>query len=288
MQNRISNSTRRRLAIQPEHEPAPIALVAIDLDGTLLRSDKSISERTVQTVAAVTGRGVSVVLASARPPRGVRAFCQRLGLHGVHVSYNGALIYHNAGQRHLYHQPVDGALAKRIVGLARQIEPSVVVNIEILDRWYTDRVDPALHVETSKQAQPDYLGPIEACIDQPVTKMMFLAPPGLLLPVRSAIEQAYGHQIAVVISDRHVVQVVHARVNKAHALQWIVADLGISARQVMAIGDAPNDVEMIRWAGLGVVVENGWHEARLEADVVVASNDDDGVADALRRYVLGQ
>ena len=260
--------------------------MAIDLDGTLLQSDKRIGQRTIDAVSAVLARGIHVVLATARPPRGVRPFYELLGLQGLQVNYNGALIHHMRQEQHVYHMPLDVTLARDLIVLARQIDPGVVVNIEILDRWYTDRVDDTLHIETSRMFDPDGMGPILDWLDRPVTKIMFLAHEPKLAGVQEAITQQFSGQVALAISDSHVIQVVHPSVNKGLAVKSVATGYGIATDRVMAIGDAPNDVEMIRWAGLGVAVKNGWPEARQAADVVVASNDDQGVADALWRYIL--
>lgn len=265
----------------------PFGLVAIDLDGTLLRSDKQVSPRVMEAVAAARRRGVHVVLASARPPRGLLAFCQLLELMGTHIHYNGALIVDVTRQEHVYHRPLEPALAQEVVAFARWVQPDVVVNVEVLDRWFTDRVDDSLQVETSRLAPPDHVGPLDTCLTQPVTKLMFLAPPPAATAVRHAVQSHFAHRIAMATSDHHVVQVLDREVSKAQAVQWMASRHGIEAHRVMAIGDAPNDVEMIRWAGLGVAVENAWHDATEAADVTVASNDDDGVAQALEQYVLG-
>ena len=84
-----------------------------------------------------------------------------------------------------------------------------------------------------------------------------------------------------------MLQLMSPRTSKALALAHVAKLLGIEAAEVMAIGDAPNDVDMLKWAGLAVAPENGWETVRKMADVVVASNDADGVAEALKRFVLG-
>ena len=94
--------------------------------------------------------------------------------------------------------------------------------------------------------------------------------------------------MTIAVSDPHLIQVVDRRVDKANAVEMIASRLGVSRQRVMAIGDAPNDVGMIRWAGLGVAVANAWEEALRVANEVVESNDADGVALALKRYVLSQ
>ena len=260
--------------------------MAIDLDGTLLRCDKQISPRSAQAIAAVLSRGVHVVLASARPPRGVRSFYESLGLASLQVNYNGALIHDAYRQQHVYHQPMTSDLARQVVQVARQVEPNVVIHVEVLDKWYTDRVDPALNVETSRHSSPDHEGPIDTCLMEPVTKLMFLSAPSNLPPVRQAIESNFNRDVAVMVSDEHVIQVVHRNVDKAEAIRYIATNLGLEAKRVMAIGDAPNDVGMIRWAGLGLAVGNAWPEVRQAADEIINSNNDDGVAEALDRYIL--
>jgi hypothetical protein len=80
---------------------------------------------------------------------------------------------------------------------------------------------------------------------------------------------------------------MHKSVDKADALGFVAKHYGVAAERVMAIGDAPNDATMLKWAGLGVAMGNAWPTTRQSADVVVASNDEEGVAQALTRYVLG-
>ncbi len=261
-------------------------MVAIDIDGTLLRSDKSISPRTARAIQSSIEQGVEVVLASARPPRAVRQIYDALRLSSLQINYNGAVIHDAIRDQHIYHQSLAPELARRVFELARRVDPSVVVNIEALDRWYTDRVDPDLSMEVSKTFEPDWVGPLDNHLNDPVTKVMFLAPPGRIDAVRQAIAHAFTQQVTIAVSDPHLIQVVHHTVDKGHALGMIAGTRGFSAQQVMAIGDAPNDAGMLRWAGLGVAVENAWPEALEAANATVASNDQDGVAEALERYVL--
>ncbi|MCC6683062.1 MAG: HAD family phosphatase [Phycisphaeraceae bacterium] len=262
------------------------ALVAVDLDGTLLRSNKSLSRRAADAISQATEHGVQVVLASARPPRGVHAIYRRLGLKTFQVNYNGALIHDPHRGRHVFHQPLNADLARRIARLARRIDAECLVSLEILDKWYTDRVDHELTVETSKFSDPDFIGPLEAFFTVPVTKLMLLAPPPKIEKLRVQVKRRFGSQVAVLLSDAHVIQIVHRQVDKAVAVKWIADADDIPASRVLAIGDAPNDVGMLRWAGLGVAVANAWPAAMKAADVTVSSNDDDGVAEAIEKYVL--
>jgi Cof subfamily protein (haloacid dehalogenase superfamily) len=265
----------------------PIRMIGLDVDGTLLRSDKHLSPKVAAAVADALAAGIRVVLASARPPRSTRDLFDVLMLDTFQVNYNGALIHDQVNNRHVQHWPLEGALTQRIIKAARKTLPGVVVSVEILDKWYTDHVDETLPTETAKAFTPDFIGPIEAFTNVPVTKLMLLAPPDQIGPVRAVIDRRFAGRAVTLMSDPHLVQVVHPTVCKSAALAFIAEHYGIAADNVMAIGDAGNDVGMLQWAGLGVAVENAWPDAKAAARVIVPSNDDDGVAFAIRKYALG-
>lgn len=267
-------------------ERPAIEMVAIDVDGTLLTSDKRVSVRNIEAVRATVKSGVRVVLASARPPRSMRELYGHLGLDTLQVNYNGALIHDPIRKRHVHHQPLASAVARKVVRAARALHPQIVVSVEILDKWYTDHVDESLPTETSRVFTPDFVGPLDAFLHVPVTKVMLLGRPAWMPKVREAVLKKCEGQVGIAVSDAHLLQIVHPRVDKAIALARVAREYDIPAERVMAIGDAPNDVGMIAWAGLGVAVENGWQETRDAADAIVPANDEDGVAVALKRYVL--
>ena len=270
----------------PKPTAGPIKLIAIDLDGTLLRSDKVLSRANARAIAEATNRGVHVVLASARPPRSVRDIYHRLALDTLQVNYNGALIHDVPRGRHVFHQPLSVELAKKVVKLARKLDPAVVVSVEVLDKWYTDHVDETLPTETSKRFEPDFVGPLSAFLTVPVTKLMLLAPPEKLRPIHQMVRDKFADDIAILISDDYLIQLVHKQVDKASALKLVAERYGVAREQVMAIGDAPNDLGMVRWAGLGVAMANGWDNLKREANLIAPGNDEDGVAHVIREYVL--
>lgn len=273
---------------EPTPHPAyrPIKLVAIDLDGTLLRSDKCLSPANAQAIADVISRGVHVVLASARPPRGVRDIYHRLSLDTLQVNYNGALIHDMPRDEHIFHQPMPVELASEIIRFAREMDPEIIVNVEILDKWYTDRVDDALPTETGKLFPPDHIGPLDSFMNKPVTKLMLAAEPKRLAPVHQAVSDKFADQVMIAISDDYLIQLAHKQVDKASALAFVAKRYGVPRENVMAIGDAQNDLGMVRWAGLGVAMANGWDQLKQAADVVAPANDDDGVAHVLKQYIL--
>jgi len=264
----------------------PIRMVAIDVDGTLLDSRKRLGAGTVEAVQAVTEAGVKVVLASARPPRSLDAIHAQLGLKTPTINYNGALVWDPTSDKVLVHRPVEAGLARQVAELARTVDEGVVVSVEVLDQWHTDRVDPALATETAKTHAPDRIAPLDELFDQPVTKLMLLAPPERLAVIHGAVTEAFAEQVGLMVSDAHLLQVVEAGVDKAAAAAWVAKQYGLPAGAVMAIGDAPNDAAMLRWAGLGAAVGNGWDQAIDAADVIGPGHDEDGVAKLLCEWVL--
>jgi 5-amino-6-(5-phospho-D-ribitylamino)uracil phosphatase len=272
---------------QAKPKRAKVDLVALDLDGTLLRSDKRLSVKVVEAVKMVRRAGVRVVLATARPPRSVREIYNVLKLDTYQINYNGALIHDPMQRTHLFHQPLPSDTAWRVVKLARKIDPKVVISVEILDKWYTDHVDESLPTETSRSFMPDFVGPLEAFMHVPVTKLMLLAPPERLKAVRKQLTAKFSDRLALAISDPHLLQIVHPGVDKSIALAQLAGHYGVARENVMAIGDAPNDLGMIQWAGLGVAMGNAYSALRDAADLVVPTNDDDGVAHALHEHALG-
>lgn len=263
-----------------------IDMVVLDIDGTLLRTKRQMSVRVINAVINASNRGVKIVLATARPPRSVREIYSHLKLDTLQANYNGALIHDPVRRRHVFHRPIDGRLVRRIIRAARRVDAGVVVAVEVLDKWYTDRNDGTLNTQTSIDFDPDYIGPLDAILHVPVTKLMLLAPAQDMKPIRRRIEKQFGDRVGIMVSDGHITQIVHPTVDKGRAVAMIAEQYGIAAENTMAIGDAPNDLGMLAWSGLSVAVENAWPAVHAVAKVTVASAENDGVAEAIDRYVL--
>ena len=264
-----------------------IQLLAVDVDGTLLNSAKEISPATAEALRAARRQaGVHVVLASARPPRSVMPFYEQLGLEAPMINYNGALVYDPPGRRVVMHLPIPLKTAREIVRLARRLDRKVLVSAEILDRWYTDRLDEKYATETGLLFKPDRIAPVSQWLVEPVTKLLLLAPRAQLAKLQAAIAEAFPHQVSMVQTEEHLLQIMHATVSKAQALRCIAGELPVTREHVMAIGDNANDVGMLQWAAIGVAVGNATPEVKAIADVITEANDEDGVAKVVRRYIL--
>lgn len=268
------------------HPHSDIRLVAVDLDGTLLNDSKQVSEQTATALRCLSERSVKVVIASARPPRSVRHIHQLLQLDTWQINYNGALIWDEVTQQPIFHRPLPRGLARRIIDDARDLFDEVQVTCEILDKWYTDHFDPAHTTETGKLFKPDVIAPLDSFALGQVTKLMLLGDLPMISRLEAAIAQAYEDQITVVRTDDNLLQIMDRRVSKAVALQIVAKHYGVPIEQVMAIGDAPNDVGMLQIAGVAVAMDNAHKLVKKAAHWVAPSNNDHGVHAALVRYGL--
>jgi hypothetical protein len=264
-----------------------IHMVAIDLDGTLLNSDKEITQTTATILRAAREQaGVKIVLATARPPRSVMPFYDLLGLDTPMINYNGALVLDPTRRHVLMHRPIPAKICRGIIQLARQVYPEVLVSAEVMDHWFTDRFDPAYNTETGRLFAPDTVAPVESWADQSMTKLLFLGQPPRLPEIAEAVHREFPHQVTIVQTEDYMLQIMHATVSKAQALRVVAAEMHVRRNQVMAIGDNANDVGMLQWAGIAVAMANAAPQALAVADHVADHHDADGAAHAIRQIIL--
>jgi 5-amino-6-(5-phospho-D-ribitylamino)uracil phosphatase len=264
----------------------PIRLVAIDLDGTLLDDRKQVSPQTVAALAEVVERGVRVIIASARPPRSVRHIYAALKLQTWQINYNGALIWDEPAKRTVFHRPLPGMVVRQIVEQARRIYPGVQVSCELMDRWYTDRRDDEHTTETGRMFAPDVVAPLESFWDVSMTKVLLLGKPAGIDELEANLEMVFEKDMCLVRADPDLIQIMDKQVGKAPALKMVADHYGVSAKQILAIGDAPNDLGMLRFAGASVAMDNAHPAVKQAAQWIAPSNNDHGVHAALVRYGL--
>jgi Cof subfamily protein (haloacid dehalogenase superfamily) len=263
-----------------------VELIALDLDGTLLTSGKKITERTRRVLQALMHQNVKVLLASARPPRSVAGIYKLLKLDTCVICYNGALIYDPPNKEILVHQPIHLPIARQVMQMARDVWPNIVLSVEVLDQWFTDRINPEYQTEVSKQFIPDKLAPIETWLNCDVTKILVLGPETFLTSIKNQVLYNFGEKLSVIQSDNNLLQVMVSGVSKGKALKYVCKHYKIPLRRTIAIGDAHNDIEMLECAGIGIAMADAPTKVKEAADYVTTTNDEDGVAEALEKFAL--
>jgi Cof subfamily protein (haloacid dehalogenase superfamily) len=255
--------------------PAP-RLLAFDIDGTLIRSDGTVSPRVVTAVAAARDAGLVLALSTGRPWPQARSIAAEAGGMNYGVCLNGAVVLDATSEHPLAVRSMTVELALATARLARELLPGVTLAADMADGrhfWELD-FDPMMPVDMAAVRVADVLEEI----DGPVLSWLVGVPDH---DPMHTIELMHDHMppgTEVRASGLDMAEIAAFGVSKASGLQ-IVADRHHIARdEVMAFGDGLNDIEMLRWAGHSVAMANGHESVRDLADHVAPTNDDDGVA----------
>jgi hypothetical protein len=261
-------------------------LIATDLDGTLLGSDGQVSARTKAAILAVQAAGVPVALVTARPPRVVREVADAAGVTGPVVCSNGAILYDVARDAIIRHERLQTDLARELSRALRSLAPQVVFATE---HGHLLGYEPAFP-RIFEDGVPEHFSPvgdIEALCEDDLTKLIVHHPGENPDALAAWVSAHVGQRAFVTHSGGPFVEIGAAGVSKASGLARLCEELGVAAAGVVAFGDMPNDLPMLRFAGHGVAVANAHPEVLAEADEVTLSNDEDGVARVIERLLAG-
>ncbi|MDQ1671821.1 MAG: hypothetical protein QOC98_383 [Frankiaceae bacterium] len=263
----------------PSHSSGRFRVVASDLDGTLVREDGSISERTKRALQAAEQAGALVVFVTGRPPRWMWPVVEATGASGLAICANGALVY-DLGREAIVREHALGAeSAARLVAALREELPGVQFAVETgLTFGHEPGYVPSWPMPNRVVAT------VEELIADPVSKLLVKHPDRPPREIHQQVAALAGEEAVVTYSGDVLLEVSGAGVSKASTLAALCDEQGFTAADVLAFGDMPNDVPMLTWAGRGVAVANAHEDAIAVADEVTASNDDDGVARVLERY----
>ena len=254
-------------------------VAAIDLDGTLLRPDGSLSERSRAALERARAAGIRVVLVTARGPRSVRALAAELELDGSAICSNGAITLGLASGEIVRTQPLATEVAARLVRELRSRLPGILFAAESEEI----ALEPGFAAwDWAPPPGTRYADGLEL-VAAPVAKLIMRHDMHTLEAIAEAARELAGDDAAVTIPGPWTVEISAAGVSKAAALAELCAELGIEATEVVAFGDYPNDLPMLEWAGYAVAVANAHPDVLAAADEVTASNADDGVAVVLER-----
>lgn len=272
----------------PATAGAEISLIALDMDGTLLDPREDITPRVHHALHRAMEMGVQIVLATARPPRSVRFYHRALKLRTPIISHNGALIWDERAQCVLRHSSLPQKMVKRVIDFARKCRSDVIPSVEIIDTLYSDHfgIVPVEAIPPGRRFSPDVIADMSSFLHSPVTRVMFHAPSASLDDLTDALTRKFKSGFSLLRSEHRLLQVVAPDTDKAVALEIVAGWYNVPPSKVLAIGDGPNDVPMLKWAGTSVAMANAPDRVRQVARHIVPSNRDDGVAVALEKFVF--
>ena len=287
----------------------PIRLIALDLDGTLLDSRGEISARNRAAVAAARARGVRVALVTGRRFRDARPLALELGLDVPVISHNGALTKHARTLETVAALLLPLAEARAVLRLGREFGADALVSddhagagVLLYDRVGETNRALASYIAWSRRVVGDGVGPgAEAVrrvasladeIERPPVHVGFTGGCAQMKGLFELVERELGGAVKCLLTlypkkDFGLLDVLHPKASKGAGLAAVAAEYRLARAEVMAVGDNLNDVEMLRYAGTGVVMGNAEPPLREEAGLhLTAANDEDGVALAIENFVL--
>lgn len=258
-------------------DPARIRLVASDLDGTLLRSDGSVSDRTVAALHAVAAAGMDVVFATGRPWRYLADVVDRTGVAGTVICGNGALVWDPQRRQPLEVRGFEPAVLAAVLPRIRRALPGALFAAEQVEGLaHEEGFNPRIVVQGTR------LVVLDEVLDQPVLKLLVRIPIGESIDaLRATVHEAVDGAAEVTFSSTYseaLLELSAAGVDKGTALAHHAGALGLLADEVIAFGDMPNDIPMLRWAGTGVAVAGAHPDVVAASNRQTTGNDSDGVA----------
>ena len=271
-----------------------VRLIATDLDGTLLHSDGSVSARSRAALAAAEAAGFVVAFVTGRPPRWLDDLVEPTGHVGIAVGANGAVLYDLATQRTLVEHALAPELLRELARDLRASFPDVGFAVEhghgfAAEPGYTHDWDVNPRLDRAGQpVPPPLIGDLDEITARPGIKLLakdrganpdaFMAAAARVLDGRATITRS---------SSYGLLEIAAHGVTKASGLAELAARHGIAREDVLAVGDMPNDLPMLQWAGHAYAVGNAHPDVRAAADAVLARNDDDAVAELIENLLAG-
>lgn len=263
-------------------------LIAIDMDGTLLKNDKTISNITKKAIQEATKKGVKVVLASGRPIEGLSRYLKELNLvkdDDYVLSFNGSMLQEAKTNKVIFRNVLKG---KDLLHLYR-ISKDIGVNIHAFSKkgCITPKMSRYTELEGSINDIPvDIIDFNKIDEDEDIIKIMMIDEPEILEEAIKKIPKFVYDKYTVVRSAPYFLEFLNKSCNKGEGVKALADYLGIKSREVICIGDAGNDIHMIKFAGLGVAMGNAFEEVKKIADYITLTNENDGVAKVIEEFIL--
>jgi Cof subfamily protein (haloacid dehalogenase superfamily) len=267
--------------------PEPIRLLLADVDGTLVTQEKLLTERAIAAVRSLREAEIGFAITSGRPPRGMAMLIEPLDLQMPIAAFNGGLFV-DRELRTLERHTIPEELVAPVVGLLESHRLDVWIYRGA--DWYVRDPDGS-HVD--REARTVQFGPavVESFegIEGDVVKIVGVSDDhDLVQRASQAARERFGEEVSAARSQPYYLDVTHPDANKGTVVTWLSQRYEVPAAQIATIGDMPNDVLMFAHSGLSIAMGNADREVHRAARRVTASNDHDGFAIAVERWILGR
>lgn len=260
-------------------------LMAVDMDGTLLDSNNNITPGTVEAIRLAVEKGLVFTIATGRPIKGVEKYNKILDIDLPYITYNGAMVVMGKSEEILYETKMLPWDAKQIIELGEQY--GVTVLIWKNSTLYITKMDDRVKQYTGIASFVPVLAEnIDNLVEGGVTKVIWFDDVDKIARYQREIGQYMSENVNYHTTRPCFLEFVDKDASKAIAMQKLGEHLGIKQSEMIAVGDGYNDLSMIEYAGLGVAMGNAEDEIKKRADYITLSNDEDGVAHVIKKFIL--
>ncbi|HXB09019.1 MAG TPA: Cof-type HAD-IIB family hydrolase [Puia sp.] len=262
--------------------------VFLDMDGTLLRSDHSVSDETIRTIQTLTRQGISVILVSARPVNAVLPTFRHLGLPDTSpvITLNGSYIVEK--DQPIFQAMVDPETTARVTDEVRPFKATIAYYLQ--REWFSEIRDAWTDHEQKIMDVPIEVAPIASLVRDWTArkigpnKMMVMSEPDNITLIQQHLRSIYNGRLNIYPSKATYLEVMDTQGSKSNAVKFVSQRLGLTPAEIIAMGDNYNDVEMIQFAGMGVAMGNAPDDIKAVADYVTDTNNNDGVRKAMEKF----
>ncbi len=268
-------------------EPARIRIIAMDLDGTLVKGERGITSRVRRAIADARAAGLGITIATGRMFRSARRFAEDLQVTLPIICYQGSLVRDPVTGVTYQHEVLPSEPAQAAVAFAR--ERGLHVNAYIDDELYMEADTPEGRFYAASSNVPiTFVDDLAAAVAAGSTKLVFVMDELRVLDAIAEMDGRFGPTVQATRSHPRFAEIVRRDVNKGRALARVAAVANVSPDRTMGIGDNLNDLDLVRAAGIGVAMGDGDPRVVAAADWITGSYEDDGVAQAIERLLNGR
>ena len=266
-------------------------MIVLDLDGTLTNNKKEITPRTKEALMKAQAKGVKIVLASGRPTYGIMPLAEELELKkncGFILAFNGGKIIDCSDCRTIFEQKLDETLVPLLYHAAKKAGMQILT-YQGEGIAATDEKDKYVQEEARINKMPveEYDDFLQQVV-YPVNKCLIVGNPAPLHQLEIKLKKELEGRMDVYRSADYFLECVPLGIDKARSLDRLITTLGITKEEVIACGDGYNDLSMINFSGLGVAMSNAADDIKAQADYVTLSNEEDGIAHVVDKFILSE
>lgn len=256
-----------------------IKAIALDLDGTLLNSEKEISIKNLDILKKIEKKGIKIIIVTGRSYPAAKKFAEILNIGDIIITYNGAKVVNYRTDESIFHLPLGGEYVQKIIKLGRG--KNIHINLYQGNKWFVENIKT---LETKRYSEITGLSPIEKDFNSfdsyEMTKISIqdMERSPKFDELYDEIRRDMGNDLYITKSHDFLIEVLNKNINKGVVLEKILKNYNISLDECIAFGDALNDLEMLTMVKYGVAMGNACEELKSEVNYITDTNDNDGVA----------